>query len=134
MFRSSRIVFLLNPMLRNTYIVSLLYCLLVVPKEIWIKKQKTHIIFSRLDEARIKSLFDIIHSSDNFASDYNYNVLHKLRNSIAHANFEVDENMNFIFWDEYKGKENFRCKVNANDLMQFLSVVGAELANLRTVT
>ncbi len=114
------------------YVVSLLYCLLVVPKEIWIKKNKDHNIHNEIDINELKKRVSSYTSTNqNFDSDFVFNFIHKLRNSVAHANYEIDENMNFKFWDEYGGNENFRCELDKENLMWLLSVIGEKMANLR---
>jgi len=114
------------------YVVSLLYCLLVVPKEIWIKNNKYHKVFSEVDENELKDNITSYRSSDpKFETNFSYNIAHKLRNSVAHANYEIDHELNFEFWDEFKGKENFRCKFSSKSIMWYLSEFGAKLANLR---
>jgi len=117
------------------YVVSLLYCLLIVPKEIWIKNNKQHIIFSEIDTNELKNrILSYSSSKPDFESNFTYNFMHSLRNSIAHANFEIDENMNFKFWDEYKERENFSCQLNKENLMWLLSIIGSKMANLRVKT
>ena len=121
--------------MNQAYVASLLYCLLVVPKEIWIEKDKAHPVLRKIDENQLRERFQILVRKDpEFDVDFKYNLLHKLRNSVAHANYEIDDNMNFTFWNESQGNENFRCTVTANNLMSFLSEVGSLLANLRTKT
>jgi len=116
----------------SAYVASLLYCLLVVPKEIWIQKNRCHAVFNKIDHDELKKRIEYT-SPPDFDADFAYNLIHKLRNAVAHANYEVDENMNFEFWNINDGNnENFRCKINAENLMWLLSVIGAELANLRT--
>ena len=114
------------------HIASLLYCLLVVPKEIWIKKDRSNPVFREVDEVQLRNRFHIQLCNDpNFDKAFTFNLLHKIRNSVAHANYDIDESMNFTFRDVYKGIENFRCVVSAADLMWFLSEFGSMLANLR---
>ena len=121
--------------MNQAYLASLLYCLLVVPKEIWIKQNRAHPVLDKIDEGQLRKTFEIRLCKDpNFDRDVKYNLLHKLRNSVAHVNYETDENMTFIFWNESRGNKTFRCTVAASSLMWFLSEVGAALANLRTET
>ena len=121
--------------MNQAHVASLLYCLLIVPKEIWIEKDKAHPVLTKIDERKLRESFQIqLRKDPNFDSDFKYNLLHKLRNSVAHANYEIDENMNFTFWNESRGNITFRCKVTAVKLMLFLSEVGSVLANLRRKT
>jgi hypothetical protein len=121
--------------MNQAHVASLLYCLLIVPKEIWIGKDKAHSVLNKIDEKKLRESFQIqLRKDPDFDSDFKYNLLHKLRNSVAHANYEIDENMDFTFWNELAGNITFRCKVTAAKLMLFLSEVGAVLANLRRKT
>lgn len=121
--------------MNQAYIVSLLYCLLVVPKEIWIHKNKIHPVFQKIDEIKLREVFHIEFCNDlEFEKYFTYKLLHKLRNSVAHANYHVDNVMGFTFWDECNGKKNFKCTISASNLMQFLSEFGSYLANLRKKT
>jgi len=119
------------------YVVSLLYCLLVVPKELWIGINNDHPVFEDIKKdsvavnviSKFKITTAIPTRREKEWSDNLY-LLHKLRNSIAHANYDigvVDGRMNFKFLDN-----NFECSIGKDDLMTFLSVVGAKLAMLRS--
>jgi hypothetical protein len=112
------------------YIVSLMYCLLVVPKELWIESNKSHYLFENMDESIVKG-FKIVIYNRSFNNNYVYNLLHKLRNSVAHANYAVNEEMTFTFWDEYKGRINFEATISKHDLMSFITKMGSKLANSR---
>jgi hypothetical protein len=116
------------------YVASLLYCLFVVPKEIWVKRNKHHPVFKKIDQNELRDRIEYTSTNHNFDADFAYNFVVKLRNAVAHVNYEFDKNMDFEFWDrDYNSKkENFHCKVDAKALMWLLSVVGAELANLKT--
>jgi hypothetical protein len=119
----------------QAHIASLLYCLLVIPKEIWIKKNKAHTVFNAINKKLLRDSFKIVTIKDqDFESNFTYNLLHKLRNSVAHANFNVDEQMNFTFWNESNRGETFRAIVTRDNLMLFISHVGSALANLRAKT
>ncbi len=121
--------------MNQAHVASLLYCLLIVPKKIWIGKDKAHSALNKIDEKKQRESFHIQRLKDpDLDSDFKYNLLHILRNSVAHANYQIDENLDFTFWNEFAGKITFRCKITTAKLMLFLSEVGAVLANLKRKT
>lgn len=115
-------------LLDSAYIVSLMYCLLVVPKELWERKNGKHSIFNELDKMNLVSLFEINYYNENNLHK-SHVLLRKLRNSISYANYSIDDNLNFIFWDKRDNKLNFEVNITRDNLMKFISEVGAILAN-----
>lgn len=110
------------------YVASLLYCLLVVPRHLFVEG-KEDFWDSQVPPATISSHFaiktagpDVLQRSSQF--------LRKLRNAVAHARFEVDENLMFVFHDG-RTDVDFEVQASADNLMAFLSDVGSKLANLR---
>jgi hypothetical protein len=65
-----------------------------------------------------------------------FKFLSRIRNSIAHANYEVDDNMTFTFRDRDLRSEpegwGLEVTIERDKLMELLSKRGADLANLRT--
>jgi hypothetical protein len=118
--------------MNQAYVVSLLYCLLVVPKELWLGREKEHGIYQELDRRQPVKYFDLEITNDGFTRDPVYSLIHGLRNSIAHARFSIDNSLKFTFWDQRPGQSapHFRVAASASDLMAFLSEVGSLLANL----
>lgn len=121
----------LNP----AYVISLLYCLLVVPKEIWLKGDPHHPIYLEIGKRNPLKYFKLevpIDTGDRFFRSPVYSLLRGLRNSVAHARFAVDQDMTFTFWDQRNenAPEHFRVSISADSLMAFLSQVGSLLANL----
>ncbi len=110
------------------YIVSLLYCLLVVPRQLFVEGNE---VFwdSHVPQARISAYFTIKAAApESFQKSSQF--LRRLRNAVAHARFEVDENLMFVFRDGRTAVE-FEVQVSADRLMAFLSDIGSTLANLR---
>ena len=107
----------------HAYVVSLLYCLIVVPKELWGKKKKS-IIYSQIEETNTIELFNINSTVPKDKSAFS--LIHHLRNSVSHADFSVDSHMSFIFRDN---NTEWSASIEINDLMIFLSKVGSILAN-----
>lgn len=119
------------------YIVSLLYCLVVFPKELWkyeINDELTNSINSFGDE--IINLFQIQTWNNRPINCTLYgercSFLNKIRNSISHANIYVDAYMNFTFFDKDKYGKNFECTSDCSSVMEFISKIGSVLANIRS--
>jgi hypothetical protein len=124
------------------YIVSLLYCLIVVPKEIFAEGNE-EAINRRIAAREMASLFTFKIDEPKFdrarnkelrtASDDAF-LIRRIRNSLAHVNYEVDESMTFTFRDKFPNSTRweFEVTIGRDNLMKFLSKLGADLANLRT--
>ena len=113
------------------YIISLLYCLLVVPREIWLKNGSNRIIYSEVGKCDSIRNFTII-IPENYNGLSVDEFLKHMRNSISHARFSIDQEMVFTFSDQFNNKESFMASISAKDLMKFISEIGAILANIRT--
>ncbi|MBU2538968.1 MAG: hypothetical protein KKH22_11075 [Proteobacteria bacterium] len=112
------------------YIASLLYCLIVVPKELWAKTKDSK-IYREIEKHDPQKFFQVTKSS---AKDEEFPVFHfirHIRNAVSHANYSIDINLTFTFWDMPQGKSDaeWEVVVEANNLMNFLSLVGSTLAN-----
>jgi hypothetical protein len=110
------------------YVASLLYCLLVVPRQLFVEGNE---IFwdSQVPAATIGSHFAIKMAAPEIL-EKSSQFLRRLRNAVAHARFEVDENLMFVFRDG-RNVVDFEVQASADHLMAFLSDVGSKLANLR---
>ena len=117
--------FMNNP----AYVASLLYCLLVVPRQLFVEGNE---IFwdSQVPPATIGSHF-VIKTAAPEILEKSSQFLRRLRNSVAHARFEVDEDLMFVFRDGRNNVVDFEVQAPADRLMAFLSDVGSKLANLR---
>lgn len=118
---------LLNP----AHVASLLYCLIVVPKEIWNPPSNDN-VFKQMERTGAMALFTIKQWKPPANENHLRDFLRHLRNAISHAKFSVDENQGFEFWDESNGSETYRVVISLNNLSVFLSRVGALLANMRS--
>ena len=119
------------------YVLSLLYCLIVFPKELW--KHSINIEMSESINSKYYKIIDLFEISawenrpkDQIVIGNRYSFIDKMRNSISHANIKIDSDMNFIFIDKNNGKINFYCSANILNVMEFLSKIGAMLANIRS--
>jgi hypothetical protein len=118
--------------INSAYLLSLLYCLIVVPKELWLR-DKHHPFFARINPDDLLGLFVIKQKSPDFDSEPVYNFLRHLRNAISHVRFSIGEDEVFTFWDQrYESSlRHFEASASRRSMEIFLSTVGSLLANLR---
>jgi hypothetical protein len=104
------------------FIAGLLYCLIVVPKEIWIST-KDDPVYQQLENKGLLTLFKINRKGKDYDNAPMYNLIHRLRNAVAHADFSIDQSQAFTFWDQ-REKDNpplWEAWISNEDLMRFLS-------------
>jgi len=120
---------LINP----AYVAALLYCLIVVPWEVW-ELPPDDPIFQRLEHLGVLDRFEVRQWSTRPDEHPLRDFLRHLRNAVSHARFDVDGDRGFTFRDRRsKGaSDSFVAYASVDDLAAFLSLAGAELANLRT--
>jgi len=118
--------------INSAYLVSLLYCLIVVPKEVW-PLSENHDVYGRIDKNWLMSVVTIDQAETRFDTHPVYYFVHHLRNAVAHANFSITDDGRFAFWDQKNKAVSpyFRASMSIDDLQKFLSKVGPLLANLR---
>ena len=118
--------------INSAYMVSLLYCMIVVPKELWLRTTLPPEI-AKL-ESSILPLIIVTQHSSQFEGNPLFTLLRHLRNALSHVRFEIADNGDFSFWDQSNesAAPSFRATMSVATLEKFLSVVGAALANLRT--
>lgn len=118
--------------MNQAYIASLLYCLLVVPREVFVARNDSA-LDARLPSNTVTDFFKIERDTKGAAARSS-NFLRRLRNSVAHARFSVDDQMVFRFTDRPapRSTDEFIITASIQNLGDFLSVIGALLANLRT--
>lgn len=106
--------------------ISRLYCLLVVPKEIWGSNQKYSDLLGTIDENKTLNLFSFIRRRE-ISLKY---TLRSLRNAISHAHF-ISERNGFTFWDiDMKGIEHFRVFISHRNLNSLIADIGLKFAQL----
>ena len=111
----------------ETRILTLLYSLIVVPKEFW-NLSENHPIYRQIKETWSLEAVSIIVDKSHWKEPI-YRFIHHLRNAMAHANFKF-KNGNFEFWDQHKNKpETYRAMLTTPEMQHFLEVVGSLLAN-----
>ncbi len=118
--------------INSAYAVSLLYCLVVVPKELWLRNELPS-NRTALNPALFLRLVSITLPSRQFDRDPVLGVLRHLRNALSHVRFEIGDNGDFTFWDQSSDNSarTFSATITRPNLEEFLSIVGAALANLR---
>lgn len=114
----------------ETRTLALLYMLIVVPKELWSLSEK-HKIYDQIDDLWSVSQVNIISDNSQWQNP-TYKFIHHLRNAIAHANFQF-ENQNLRFWDGRGENISFEARISKDTLINFLEVVGAHMANYSNV-
>ena len=114
------------------HVLSLLYCLIVVPKELWLKNEK-HPVFDELNMLDLLRFVTIRTRPPQFDANPAFQLLRHLRNAVSHVNFAITDSGLFIFWDQKPGDaiRLFEADMTVTQLEQFLSLVGTKLANLR---
>lgn len=113
------------PLKNQGLAISLLYMLLVVPREIWESSHEsgTQFPFST------KELFTFQVGS---AGD-NWQFLRLMRNAISHANFDMNETGNYTFWNINRdGIRNFEVTIHHRDLFSFISEIGKYYLNSKS--
>jgi hypothetical protein len=117
---------------REAHLVSLLYCLIVVPKEVWLLSQN-HSVYGNIEKEWLLSLFTIQLPGHRFPTHPVYYLIYHLRNAVAHAHFSIEDDGRFAFWDREDAslEPYFRASIYVDGVQDFLSKVGALLANLR---
>lgn len=110
-------------------VISLLYCLIVIPKELWNLK-KDHEIFKSIDEKWLLTIFVVKKHKHDFFDNTTYNIIHCIRNSISHANFS-HVGTEYEFWDQYPNTKEEHTMITApiEKLEVFIAEVGSLFAN-----
>lgn len=116
-----------NGIFFQTRTLSLLYLLVVLPKEYWALKEQA-LIYGKIEKLWSINNAKIVIDFNDFKNPI-YSFIHHLRNAVVHAHFEFIDN-NFVFWNERNKKITYRAEVSFSTIESFLEVVGSLLANL----
>jgi hypothetical protein len=112
------------------YLAGLLYCLVVVPKEVWIGSENHPLFLQKLAQD-VYRLFNVELCPSDRVGSVHY-LLTSLRNSLSHANFAVNEAQGFVFWDHYRRQPpHWRASIDNGALMSFISAFGHLADRLR---
>ncbi|MFO8008160.1 MAG: hypothetical protein R6V05_10530 [Candidatus Brocadiia bacterium] len=119
-------------MINAGHVAALLYCLIVVPWELW-PLDSDDPIFRRLEALGVLDRFEIRRWSTRPRKHPLRDFMRHLRNAVAHVRFDIDPDERFTFRDRKSraDSDNFVAYASLEDLAAFLSVAGRELANLR---
>ena len=121
-----------NGVFLESRMLTLLYCLVVVPKEVWASESEHPVYQAVSTKWRIPQGAVSNHRS-GFPDRPTYQFIHHLRNAVAHARFSFRD-QRFHFWDQrrHEHEPSFRASVSLSELQEFLEIVGAAFANLRS--
>lgn len=118
-----------NGVFFKTRTLSLIYLLIVLPKEYWALKQ-TAPIYSQIEQLWSVNQIRVVTDSQEFEKPI-YAFIHHLRNALAHAHFDFID-YNFVFWNQKNKNITYKVEVSFSAMESFLEVVGSLLANYNT--
>ena len=105
-------------------VLSLLYLLILYPKEIWDLKPNSAELHD-LQEVFTLENVKVSWGKRRFPSHDHYEFIHRIRNAVAHARIDFQEDK--IFLNDCNG---FELQLNATEMSSFLTSVGSFLANI----
>jgi HEPN pEK499 p136 len=115
-----------NGIFFQTRTLSLLFLLIVLPKEYWVLKE-TAPIYSKTEQSWSVNNVRVVIDSNDFKNPV-YAFIHHLRNAVAHAHFEFVDNT-FVFWNQKNKQTTYKAEVSFIVLENFLEVVGSIMSN-----
>lgn len=106
-------------------IAGMLYCLLVVPRELFDGPQDTAVFAAVRDEG-LSRRFQVVRSDARYDADPEGQLLRRLRNAVSHANFAIWDDDLFDFWDQRPGAQSreWEARISRVDLLLVLSKLG----------
>lgn len=110
----------------QTRILALLYLLIVFPREAWALDESDP-IYQRIEELTDYDAWGVVPKQSG-EKPFSFEFIRRIRNAVAHANVEFFEN-EVRLWD----RNGFRATCSFEAISQWLSEVGALLANLRNI-
>ena len=117
-----------NGLFWQTRVLSLLYALVLFPKEYW-SLEKGDPIYGEIEQRWSLGGIEII-TQDEYYGNTIYGFIHRLRNAVSHAHiaFKGDD---IEFSDIWKGQEVYRARISKDEVENFLRTVGSIMANRR---
>lgn len=114
----------------QSFIVSLLYCLLVVPKELWLSEDGVHHL--ELESKGLLQYFEVVRLTARPDETETACLLRRMRNAVAHVHYTVDADTNWRFWDQSRGESEpgFIVRTDKTRIGDFLSAIGPYLVAL----
>ena len=123
--------YLATGLIWQTRALSLLYMLILFPKEYWNLDQSDP-IYRDIEQRWSVDEVSVVTPDEKFGSTV-YGFVHRLRNALAHARiaFQGDD---IEIWDTSKSREVYRARIPKKEVQKFMEIVGSRLANLRNRT
>ena len=127
------------------YVASLLYCLIVVSRHVFVSDKAEEAFWDQQVQASQMSAYFNINKAGPGDTKRSSQLLRRLRNSIAHVRYDIItdahespnwRNAKFIFRDRLPRAnfDDFEASASSANVMKFLSEIGAKLANLRALS
>ena len=117
-----------NGIFWQTRLLSLLYALILFPKEYWGMNQDDPVyreIGERWSVDRIRVL-----TQDKRFENPVYGFIHRLRNALAHATIAFHDD-DIEISDSWNGQLAYRARISRDEATAFLEIVGSIMANAR---
>jgi len=105
--------------------ISLLYCTIVVPREL-LDLPQNHSIYHDFDDCGVTQFFTVSkpRSIDSFV------LIRSLRHSVAHALFAIEQSNDLVRYDFWTEREPIlQARTTAHDLRRFTEIVGRRLTH-----
>lgn len=112
----------------QTRVLSLMYTLILHPREHW-RMEQGDLIYAEIAKRWSLEGVDVITGDERYGHTI-YGFIHRLRNAIAHAHITFRED-GIEFADGREGREFYRARLSRNQTENFLEVVGSVMANRR---
>lgn len=115
----------------QTRALSLLYMLILFPKEYWNLDQNDP-IYRDIEQRWSVNAVSAVTPDEKYGSTV-YGFVHRLRNALAHARiaFQGDD---IEIWDTRSYQEVYRARIPRKEAQKFMEIVGSKMANLRSRT
>jgi len=112
------------PFMNLSWGAYMMYCLLVVPKELYELPNNDSFFKGLLDQQAMRS-FTVNKERFKFEIDPSYH-LSCLRNAVSHVHFRIDQQGKLTFWDHpprKPDKRRWEVEIEHNDLIKFLHIM-----------
>ena len=111
----------------QTRSLSLLYMLILFPKEYW-NLDQCDPIYRDIEQRWSINAVSVVTPDQKYGRTV-YGFVHRLRNALAHASiaFQADD---IEIWDTWMGREAYRARISRKETERFLEIVGSRMASL----
>ena len=120
--------YLATGLIWQTRVLSLLYMLILFPKEYW-NLDQCHPIYRDIEQRWSVNAVRVVTPDEKYGNTV-YGFVHRLRNALAHASI-VFQGDDIEIWNTWKGRESYRARISRKEAEKFLETVGSRMANLR---